>query len=99
MGHFLMHPMAVFAARHSYSAIAAGAVARCVYVCSYYSLLLDNSRQLRNTLEDGDTVIKNIYTLRGAKCTDAKFDPPAAKPARLTGARVCSVMLAPKCST
>ncbi|WIA10229.1 hypothetical protein OEZ85_010431 [Tetradesmus obliquus] len=51
----------------------------------FYGLLLDNTKELRKTLEDGNTAIRNIRILRNATCTPAKFTPPGAKPARITG--------------
>lgn len=52
---------------------------------SFYGLLLDNTKELRKTLEDGNSVIDTINDLRGAECTEPSFDPPTAKPARITG--------------
>lgn len=56
-----------------------------LHCCSFYGLLLDNTKELRKTLEDGNAVIDNINDLRGAECTDPSFDPPTAQPARITG--------------
>jgi hypothetical protein len=42
-------------------------------------------QELRSTLEDGNAVIDIVRTLRGAECDAAKFEPPTAKPARITG--------------
>ena len=56
---------------------------------SFYGLLLDNTKELRKALEDGNAVIDTINELRGAECEEASFTPPEAQPARLTGKCVC----------
>jgi hypothetical protein len=44
------------------------------------------SQELRKTLEDGNLVIDIVRTLRGAECEEASFEPPALKPAKISGA-------------
>jgi hypothetical protein len=55
-------------------------------LASYFGLLLDNTKELRKTLEDGNAVIDTINTLRGAECSAPSFTPPTAKPATISGA-------------
>jgi hypothetical protein len=70
------------------------------FCCSFYGLLLDNTKELRKTLEDGNAVIRNIRILRNATCTPPSFKPPTATPARITGEHHswhahCSTILQP----
>lgn len=52
---------------------------------SFFGLLLDNTKEVRKTLEDGNLVIDLVNTLRGAECEDAAFEPPELKPATISG--------------
>eukprot|EP00879_Flechtneria_rotunda_P014069 GHRR01014699.1.p1 GENE.GHRR01014699.1~~GHRR01014699.1.p1 ORF type:complete len:604 (+),score=164.45 GHRR01014699.1:196-2007(+) len=64
----------------------------------YFGLLLDNTKELRKTLEDGNSVIDTIRTVRGAECTDPSFDPPTANPARITGVAATLAITSGSCT-
>ncbi|KAF8069456.1 hypothetical protein HT031_001572 [Scenedesmus sp. PABB004] len=53
---------------------------------AFYGLLLDNTKELRKALEDGNGAIAALRALRGAECEPASFKPPTAKPASIAGA-------------
>ena len=57
----------------------------CVLLHSYFGLYLDNTKELRKRVEDGNLVIDSIEALRGAECTPAEFAPPEVVDASITG--------------
>jgi hypothetical protein len=57
--------------------------------CRNLGLLLDNTKELRKYLEDGNRVIDGVNALRGASCKPASFTPPEVNDAEIVGECGC----------